>query len=131
MELEWVPPDHVLGVARDEIEELWRRVFPETTDERFAKILPRHARRRGFVFLAARTAGRRLAGFAYGYQGAPGEWWHDQVAAAMTDEQRRQWLPEGHFEFVELIVAPELEGQGMEAACMTNCCRGSARRKQC
>jgi ribosomal protein S18 acetylase RimI-like enzyme len=103
----------VVGRARSEIEELWRRVFPGTPAERFDEILPRHAARRGFRFLSARTEDGTLAGFAYGYEGSPGEWWHDRVSEAMTADQRRAWLGPGHFEFVELQVAPELEGQGI------------------
>ena len=105
--------DTVLGPARDEIEELWRLVFPEVSDERFAEILPRHARRRGFRFLAARTEDSELAGFAYGYLGGPGEWWHDHVSAALGPELERRWLSPGHFEFAELQVRPGLRRRGL------------------
>jgi ribosomal protein S18 acetylase RimI-like enzyme len=103
----------VLGRQRDEIEELWRLVFPETTDERFAEILPRHTERRGFRFLAARDDDRLLAGFAYGYLGGPGEWWHDRVSAALGSDLTRRWLPTGHFEFVELQVHPSYRRRGL------------------
>jgi ribosomal protein S18 acetylase RimI-like enzyme len=103
----------VLSAHRAEIEELWRLVFPGTTDERFAEILPRHTERRGFRFLAARGRDGALAGFAYGYLGGPGEWWHDHVAAALGPELARRWLPAGHFEFVELQVRPDLQGRGL------------------
>jgi ribosomal protein S18 acetylase RimI-like enzyme len=112
-ELRFVVPDEVVGSMRGEIEELWRQVFPSTTDERFDEILPRHAQRRGFRFLAARTAEGDLAGFAYGYEGGPGEWWHDHVAGAMDETQRELWLTPGHFEFVELQVRPGLQGRGI------------------
>jgi ribosomal protein S18 acetylase RimI-like enzyme len=111
-ELEELSPFEVVGARRAEIEELWRRVFPETTEERFAEILPRHVGRRGFRFLGARENGR-LAGFAYGYEGGSGEWWHDRVAAALDPVARYEWLAPNHFEFVELMVAPELEGRGI------------------
>jgi ribosomal protein S18 acetylase RimI-like enzyme len=114
-EVEALSADDVLGPTRAEIEELWRRVFPDTPDERFDEILPRHASREGFRFVAARSDDR-LAGFAYGYRGGPGEWWHDRVAAAMTPDQCEEWLAPGHFEFVALQVAPELEGQGIGAS---------------
>jgi ribosomal protein S18 acetylase RimI-like enzyme len=113
IELERLSADEVLGAQRADVEALWRRVFPATTDERLAEILPRHARRTAFTFVAARTADGALAGFAYGYEGGPGEWWHDLVAAALGADQRADWLAPGHFEFVELQVAPELEGQGI------------------
>jgi ribosomal protein S18 acetylase RimI-like enzyme len=113
IDLQPLSADEVLGPRRAEIEELWRRVFPDATDERFAEILPRHARRNGFRFLAARDEAGELVGFAYGYAGGPGEWWHDHVAAALNPEQRARWLVPGHFEFVELQVAPEREGEGI------------------
>jgi ribosomal protein S18 acetylase RimI-like enzyme len=113
IELEALAASDVLGPARAEIEALWRRVHPSTTDKRFEEILPRHTSRPGFRFLAARTGDGRLAGFVYGYEGGPGEWWHDRVAAAMTAEQREQWLGPDHFELVELMVDADLEGQGI------------------
>ncbi len=100
-------------VRRAEIEELWRVVFPGTTDERFAEILPRHTAREGFRFLAARAENGRLAGFAYGYRGGPGQWWHDHVAAALGPDGTRRWLPPGHFELVELQVRPEIRRRGL------------------
>ncbi|HEY7708356.1 MAG TPA: GNAT family N-acetyltransferase [Gaiellaceae bacterium] len=115
VELHELEPADVLGPQRVEIEALWRRVHPETTAERFAEILPRHAARSGFRFLAARDEGGRLAGLAYGYEGAPGEWWHDRVAEAMSEDERTVWLAPGHFEFVELMVDPALEGRGIGA----------------
>jgi ribosomal protein S18 acetylase RimI-like enzyme len=113
VDVEAVAAADVVGRSRAEIEQLWRRVFPGTPEERFDEILPRHAGRKGFRFLAARDEDGRLAGFAYGYEGGPGEWWHDEVAAALSPERREEWLGPGHFEFVELQVAPELEGRGI------------------
>lgn len=111
-DLEELSAFEVVGARRREIEALWRRVFPETTEERFADILPRHVGRRGFRFLAAREDGE-LTGFAYGYEGRPGEWWHDRVYACLRPDARSQWLGPRHFELVELQVAPEREGRGI------------------
>jgi ribosomal protein S18 acetylase RimI-like enzyme len=105
----------VVELQRENIEELWRRLYPDTPDERFSEILPRHASRRGFRFLAAYDEAEKLAGFAYGYLGGPGEWWHDHVASALGPKGAERWLPPGHFEFVELQVRPELQGQGLGA----------------
>lgn len=113
IEIAELDADAVLGRAQAEIEGLWRLVHPEASDERFTEILPRHARRRGFRFLAARTDDGTLAGFAYGYLGGPGEWWHDHVAAALGPELTRRWLSPGHFEFAELQVRPELRRRGI------------------
>jgi ribosomal protein S18 acetylase RimI-like enzyme len=95
-----------------------RREIPEVwigaTEERLREILPRHAGRDGFRFFAARD-GKRLVGIAYGYLGAPGQWWHDIVSKAMTREQRRRWIAPGHFEVVELHVHPEYRRRGIGA----------------
>ena len=56
--------------------------------------------------------GPRMVGVAYGYLGAPGQWWHDQVRSALTIAQSRQWL-DGAFEVCELHVRPELHGTGL------------------
>ena len=113
MRLEALSAEEVAGAHRAEIEELWRRVFPGTAEERFDEILPRHSGRTGFRFVAARGEGGELLGFTYGYEGGAGEWWHDRVAAPLTPGDRKSWLAPGHFEFVELQVAPECEGQGI------------------
>ena len=104
-----IPADDLLSHHLDEIGKIWSG----TTRERVREILPGHARRDAFRFLAARTARGLLAGFAYGYAGAPGQWWHDLVADAMNDEQRKRWLAPGHFEFTELHVRSEFRRRGI------------------
>ena len=106
--LESVAPKRVADLL-DEISQVWIGI----TDERLRVIVPRHTERAGFRFLAARADDGRLAGFAYGYIGGPGQWWHDTVARAMTREQRERWLLPGHFELVELHVRPELQRRGI------------------
>ena len=100
------------GVLTDlvaEIPEVWVGI----TRERLREILPRHTRRHGFRFLAAREGDGMLAGITYGYLGGPGQWWHDLVSEAMSDEQREYWLAPGHFEFVELHVRPSCRRRGI------------------
>jgi ribosomal protein S18 acetylase RimI-like enzyme len=108
-ELEWIEPAVLLERHVDEVRELW----PSATAERIHEILPRHAGRDGFRFVAARAADGRMAGFAYGYRGAAGQWWHDLVAEALGEERAERWLPPGHFEFVELPVRPECRRGGI------------------
>lgn len=76
----------------------------------FPTITRQHAERVGFRAFGAFDTGR-LVGFAHGYAGAPGQWWHDAVAARLDPEQRRRWLGDT-FELVELHVRPECQGQG-------------------
>jgi ribosomal protein S18 acetylase RimI-like enzyme len=56
--------------------------------------------------------GERLVGFGYGYQVAPGQWWHDQVRQALDRRTAKQWLP-GAFEVCELHVLPDQQSRGL------------------
>jgi len=94
---------------RAELAPLW----PEASRDRIDEILPRHAARDGFRFLAAFRDDEQLAGFVYGYRGAAGQWWHDRVARALGRKGSARWLPRGHFEFTELHVRPDLRRRGI------------------
>jgi ribosomal protein S18 acetylase RimI-like enzyme len=74
--------------------------------------LPRHAQRADFEFLVAYAADE-LVGFGYGYTGAYGQWWTDNVAQALTDAQRAEWLDPPHYEVVELHVRPDHQRAGV------------------
>jgi ribosomal protein S18 acetylase RimI-like enzyme len=74
-------------------------------------ILLSHLDRRELRAVAA-SDGDELVGIAYGYVGEPGQWWHDQVAAAMGERDRGRWLSDA-FEVCELHVRPEHQGHGL------------------
>ncbi len=76
------------------------------------EIMRRHFGRRGYQGFIA-VDGKRLVGFSYGYTGDPGQYWYDKVWAAMTSEQRKEWMEPEHFEFVELAVHPHYQRQGI------------------
>ncbi|WP_173076081.1 GNAT family N-acetyltransferase [Phytohabitans rumicis] len=73
-----------------------------------------HARRPGFRAVATLTRDGHLAGFGYGYTSAGGQWWHDQVRGALSEESRKTWLTDC-FEVVELHVRPPAQGHGVGA----------------
>lgn len=79
-------------------------------------ILDRHAANRGFRAFAALAGPNVLAGFNYGFHGAPGQWWHDMVASALAQAPGRAsgsgWL-EDSFEVAELHVLPAYQGMGI------------------
>jgi ribosomal protein S18 acetylase RimI-like enzyme len=106
-------------LTRSEVRELLERpeelraVWPDAVGDRLDVIVPRHLERDGFRCVADWDAGLRLAGIAYGYRGAPGQWWHDLVSRAMDEQARARWLSQGHLEFVELAVRPDLRRQGI------------------
>jgi len=77
-------------------------------------ILERHAANPGFRALTA-AAGPVLAGFTYGFHGAPGQWWHDMVAGALALSSApgaSAWLTDS-FEVAELHVLPAYQGGGI------------------
>ena len=75
-----------------------------------------HTEREGFRtvggFAPAPEGGEQLVGFGYGYLVAPGQWWHDQVRAALDRRTAKRWLP-GAFEVCELHVHPDAQSQGL------------------
>jgi ribosomal protein S18 acetylase RimI-like enzyme len=68
-----------------------------------------HVRRRGFRAVATLDPAGTLLGFGYGYTSGAGQWWHDQVRAALTRPARKTWLADC-FEVVELHVHPNAQG---------------------
>jgi hypothetical protein len=52
-------------------------------------IVPRHLGRPGPRFVAEHAERGRLSGFAYGYTGASGQWWHDLVAGLIDEAPAR------------------------------------------
>ena len=85
-------------------------------------ILAAHLQRDGLRAVAAEQDGR-LVGVTYGYLGAPGQWWHDQVRGAMGEQLARAWL-DGAFEVCELHVRPALHGTGLGRTVLTRLLEG-------
>jgi ribosomal protein S18 acetylase RimI-like enzyme len=89
-------------------------------------IMERHTAYPGFrAFVAGRR--RNVAGFAYGFHGEPGQWWHDVVHAALAEtggaEHARTWMDDA-FEVAELHVHPDSQGQGLGRRLITTLCAG-------
>ncbi|WP_067243374.1 GNAT family N-acetyltransferase [Microbacterium resistens] len=94
----------------------YRTVFGDAPDYSIwvEETLRRHARRDGFRLVSA-TDGATVAGFAWGYIGSRGQYWTDLAAGALSPDVAATWLG-GHFEFVELGVAPERRRHGLGQA---------------
>lgn len=87
-------------------------------------IMERHTAYPGFRAVAALTPGARYQGagqpapigFAYGFHGAPGQWWHDLVAESLARERDTAtaefWLGDS-FEVAEVHVHPDHQGRGI------------------
>ncbi|MEV0291381.1 MULTISPECIES: GNAT family N-acetyltransferase [unclassified Kribbella] len=87
---------------------------PARAEQFASEQLPTHAARDGFKLVTAKADGR-IVGFAYGYTGQRGQWWSDRLVETAPTEIVDEWVG-GHFEFVELAVAVEAQGQGVGSA---------------
>ncbi|MEU6644167.1 GNAT family N-acetyltransferase [Saccharomonospora sp. NPDC046836] len=89
--------------------------YPAGTAEQRAPMWLTHALRVGWRCIAAFDADDRLVGLAYGYEGSPGQWWHEQVRRGLTAQAGQTaadtWLGD-YFELTEIHVRPESQGRG-------------------
>ena len=111
----WTP--HDLTRRLDDVVDVYGRAMGYPADLLVTRrgYMGSHVRRPGFRAVATLTPEGRVAGFGYGYTSAAGQWWHDQVRAAMRRDQRATWLSDC-FEVVELHVLPAAQGHGLGAA---------------
>lgn len=74
-----------------------------------------HSRRPGFSCVAAFEPPRVPVAFAYGYTGAAGQWWHEEVRRGLSSAQTDSWLtgPQRYAELTELHVRPDRQGAGL------------------
>ena len=102
--------------------------YPRGTEEQRASMWLEHSRRQGWKAVAAVDAadGCRdpavlaaapMLGVAYGYCGAPDQWWQQQVVAGLqrggTDDTRITELMTSYFELTELHIDPRAQGRGL------------------
>lgn len=99
--------------------------YPPGTENQRAAMWLDHTRRPGWQAVAALQDGTtgnnaELLGIAYGYCGAPDQWWQQQVVAGL----QRRGLPRpdiaglmtSYFELTELHVTPRSQGSGLGEA---------------
>lgn len=90
--------------------------YPPGTVEQRAPMWLAHMMREDWRCVVALGEQDELVGIGYGYRGAPGQWWHEQVRRglmavsplAVVDE----WLTD-YFELTELHVLPRAQGRGL------------------
>ena len=110
--------------------------YPRGTERQRASMWIDHTRRHGWAAVAAvdvtagqpegaipddeQLAAAPMVGVAYGYCGAPHQWWQQQVARGLRrvgvprDEISR--LMSNYFELTELHIHPQAQGQGLGEA---------------
>ncbi len=111
----WTPDD--LTRRLDDVIAVYGRAmgYPADLLEARRGYIAGHVRRTGFRAVATLDPTGTLLGFGYGYTSGSGQWWHDQVRAALPRPARRTWLADC-FEVVELHVHPSAQGHGLGAA---------------
>ena len=80
-------------------------------------IMERHTGNPGFRAVAATTGGPdKVVAFAYGFRGAPGQWWHDVVRAGLSARAgpaaATAWLDDV-MEIAEVHVHPDYQARGI------------------
>ncbi|WP_169944712.1 GNAT family N-acetyltransferase [Microbispora sp. H11081] len=72
-----------------------------------------------------------VAGFAYGFHGGRGQWWHDVVRGALQDRAgpvaAEDWFGDA-LEIAEIHVRPEYQGQGVGRRLIHALCEGRPER---
>ncbi len=107
--------------------------YPRGTEDQRASMWLEHSRRKGWRAVAAvevtdatadadAVSGAPMLGVAYGYCGAPDQWWQQQVVAGLrragvapTDIGP---LMNSYFELTELHIHPRAQGHGLGEALM-------------
>jgi ribosomal protein S18 acetylase RimI-like enzyme len=109
--------------------------YPRGTEDQRASMWLEHTRRHGWKAVAAvevpdqqdmtdlvgvTLATAPMLGVAYGYCGAPDQWWHQQVVQGLyrvgADRMRIAELMTSYFELTELHIAPRAQGRGLGEA---------------
>lgn len=90
--------------------------YPASTADQRAPMWLAHMLRADWRCVAAFDADDRMVGIAYGYRGAPGQWWHEQVRRGIIEQSGAefadQWLDD-YFELTEVHVSPASQGRGI------------------
>lgn len=84
----------------------------QDSEQFLTNALDRHIDYPGFRGLVAEDQDGAMLGFDYGYLSVTGQWWHELIRPVLTAASRSDWL-EDAFEFVELAVHPDFQGQGI------------------
>jgi ribosomal protein S18 acetylase RimI-like enzyme len=108
--------------------------YPRGTEDQRASMWLEHTRRRGWTAVAAVEAlepssddrdepalnSAPMVGVAYGYCGAPDQWWQQQVVQGLerggTAKSRIAELMSSYFELTELHIHPRAQGRGLGEA---------------
>lgn len=92
-------------------------------------IMRNHATYPDFVCIFAESP--EIVGFAYGFHGVPGQWWHDVVRRALQDRAgpctADQWFGDA-LEIAEIHVHPDYQGKGVGRRMIHSICQSRTER---
>lgn len=99
--------------------------YPPGTVQYRSPVWRDHMRRSGWRCVGA-FEDDALIGIAYGYRGASGQWWHDEVQRGLrfVDPALVQRYLTNYFELTELHVHPDRQGRGIGHALLTELLSG-------
>jgi ribosomal protein S18 acetylase RimI-like enzyme len=90
--------------------------YPPGTAEQRAPMWLAHMLRQDWRCVAALDGDGSLIGISYGYRGATGQWWHEQVRRGLVTSAGAAtvdtWMTD-YFELTELHVRPTAQGRGL------------------
>jgi ribosomal protein S18 acetylase RimI-like enzyme len=88
--------------------------YPRSAVRQRAPLWREHTDRPGWCGVGALDERNTLLGLGYGYTGARGQWWHEEVRRGLIGGHRQglHWLDD-YFELTELHVLPRAQGSGL------------------
>lgn len=100
--------------------EIYSAAMSPPSDQLFGRqaIMRQHAAYPLFHSVTAVTANGDAVGFAYGFHGHAGQWWHDVVTEELGRRDPsgvRRWFADA-FEIAEVHVLPDWQGRGIGRA---------------
>lgn len=102
--------------------------YPRGTEIHRAPMWAEHTSRPGWRGIGAFAPDGTMVGIAYGYRGAPHQWWHQQVRDGLrragADHHTVESVLHDYFELTELHVSPRAQGNGTGAALLTRLLTG-------
>lgn len=103
-----------LAARRDDVLDVYGEAMNVSREAARSRrsLLSSHLARPGLRAVTALQDNELMVGIGYGYLGAPGQWWHDQVRAALEPAASERWLSDT-FEVCELHVRPTHQGTGL------------------
>ncbi|GII90255.1 GNAT family N-acetyltransferase [Sinosporangium siamense] len=94
-------------------------------------IMRNHATYPDFTCIFAELTDGTPVGFAYGFHGVPGQWWHDVISRAVAErlgsESSHEWLDDT-LELAEIHVHPDHQGKGIGRRMIHALCEGRKER---